>query len=285
MPSLTYRMAKWYVESCGWSVMPLRPQSKQRLLKGTHFQQWLPCPHHLRAWFNEAHANNLAVVLGAISGNLVVIDFDEIGVFRVWVSSIPGASDVPMVKTARGVHVYVRLRTLPAGGEGSFQGMHFGQILAQGAITAPPSLHPTGHHYQWVNGDPRRIPLFSCLADVGIDPAESTAPQASVRPRPTVFQAAADIRAPLAYAQAAVAGEVRKIHDAGNGQRNNQLYRSALKLAKYMDILSSSQLEEALIQAAQAAGMTEAEDGIRPTTRSGFRHGVEHGILQAPLKT
>jgi hypothetical protein len=100
-----------------------------------------------------------------------------------------------------------------------------------------------------------------------------------------VFQAAADIRAPLAYAQAAVAGEVRKIHDAGNGQRNNQLYRSALKLAKYMDILSSSQLEEALIQAAQAAGMTEAEDGIRPTTRSGFRHGVEHGILQAPLKT
>ena len=277
----TYALARWYVQVCGFAVLPCAPRSKRRLFGGTVFQTWLPREDHLRNWFCTPQPNNLGIVCGAISGNLCVLDFDKVGIYQVWISQIPEAYELPCVRSARGVHVYIRLTTLPQGGKGLFDGLVFGEIVTRGAITAPPSIHPSGHQYVWA-GDPRRIPLFSCLADLGITrpPTMLGSIPSAVRLRPKTVPAAHGIRFPVAYAQAAVTAEVRKILAAGRGQRNQQLYRSALKLAKYLEILSESQIRQDLIHAAEAAGMQESpHDVIRATIQSGLKNGCQHGVF------
>lgn len=278
----TYALARWYVNACGFSVLPLKPGSKQRLLSGTHFQEWLPCDHHLQRWFCTAPSNGIAVVAGAISGNLVILDFDEFGVYQVWHALMPVAHDLPCVRTARGVHVYVRCQTLPPSGEGEFQGMRFGQILASGAITAPPSLHPTGHQYAWAAGNPRLIPLFPCLASLGVARCSNHGGQvADRRPLPAKSyreDAPQRIRNPRLYVQAAICGEQRAILAAVEGARNRQLYQSALKLAKYLELMSLTELETDLERVALQAGLEPGE--IKPTIRSGLEHGVKNGVLR-----
>ena len=276
----TYALARWYVQACGFSVLPLRPRNKQRLFGGTTFQEWLPCDHHLRKWFCTPQPYNLGIVTGAISGDLCVLDFDEFAVYQIWISQIPAASDLPCVRSARGVHVYCRLGTLPQGGRGSFDGMEFGDIIANGVITAPPSIHPSGHQYVWV-GDPRRIPLFSCLAEISIEKvvAARSTPASERRPIERTRARPSGIEHPTAYAQAALAAEGRKIMEVGKGQRNRQLYLAALKLAKYLDILGETSYEQELRRYAQAAGMTEGADVIWATIQSGKRNGAEHGVM------
>lgn len=277
----TYALARWYVNVCGFSVMPFAPRSKRRLFGGTVFQEWLPRDEHLQKWFCTPQVNNLGIVCGAISGNLCVLDFDEFGIYQHWISHIPAAYDLPCVRSARGVHVYVRLHTLPPGGEGSFDGLPFGQILTRGTITAPPSIHPSGQQYVWA-GDPRHVPLFFCLADLSVEKVSEDRSISSVKPSlPKTPLAASGIRNQLAYAQAAIRYEGQKIVDVGQGRRNIQLYQAALKLSKYLDILTETQLEQELIHWAEAAGMQEGPaDVIRDTIYSGLRNGCQHGVIR-----
>lgn len=88
------------------------------------------------------------------------------------------------------------------------------------------------------------------------------------------------VKHPKAYVTAAVTREYQKIVSTPGGRRNHQLYESALKLAKYTEIITEQELIQELQRAALSAGMTEAEDGILPTIRSGLRHGQENGVLR-----
>ena len=77
-----------------------------------------------------------------------------------------------------------------------------------------------------------------------------------------------------AYAQAALAGEVEAVAGAPEGERNQQLNNSALKLGKLVagGHLDRAAVEAALTGAARAAGLTPAETAA--TIRSGLRRGM-----------
>lgn len=273
----TYKYARWYCFTCGFSVVPLKVHSKQRLFAGTHFQTWFPCDEHLRKWFCTKQSYNLAIVPGEVSGNLVVIDFDELAVYQIWSSLVPGATDLPCVRSARGVHVYVRLQALPVNGKGRFEGLVFGDILARGAITAPPSIHPSGHLYRWA-GNPAAVPLFSCLADLGIERISSEQHTADRKPiTMDTFRRASGIHHPAAYVQAALLGEKRRLLELPEGQRNAGLYRAALKLSKYLTVISEPELTAQLETVAQQIGLEQRE--IRSTIHSGLQRGIENGVL------
>lgn len=273
----TYKIAKWYCFTCGFSVIPLKVKSKQRLFAGNHFQTWFPCDEHLRKWFCTNQPYNLAIVPGEVSGNLVAIDFDELAVYQVWSSLFPGATDLPCVRSARGVHVYVRLQSLPVNGKGSFEGLMFGDILSRGAITAPPSIHPSGHVYRW-EGTPAAVPLFSCLADLGLERLPSEQQRSDRRPiTMDTFRRASGIHHPAAYVHAALVGEKQRLLDVPEGQRNAGLYRAALKLSKYLTVISEPELTAELETIALQIGLEQRE--IRSTIRSGLQRGVEHGVL------
>lgn len=272
----TYKMAKWYCFTCGFSVIPLKVQSKQRLFAGNHFQTWFPCDEHLRKWFCTRQPYNLAIVPGEVSGNLVVIDFDDFAVYQVWSSLIPDATGLPAVRSSRGVHVYVRLETMPINGKACFDGLLCGDVIARGSITAPPSTHPSGHVYRWI-GNPGAVPLFSCLASLGIERVTEGRSEQKKPIDVTHFRKIEGIRSPAAYVHAAMVGEQRRLLELPEGQRNAGLYRAALKLSKYLTVIYEPELITELEKIGQQIGLEKME--IQSTIRSGLRRGVENGVL------
>jgi bifunctional DNA primase/polymerase-like protein len=125
----------------------------------------------IRRWFAEDKPLGVAIVCGAVSGNLLVIDFDQPGYFEEWAQIVASEEQdllgrLPVVQTPRGYgrHVYMRvpkavpgakLAKAPAGngkapwvvaiesrGEAQY-------VLAPGS---PPACHPTGGVYSLVSG-------------------------------------------------------------------------------------------------------------------------------------
>ncbi len=93
----------------GISIIPIQPRSKKPALKTwKEYQTRLPTEAEAREWFSNGD-KNIAVVCGAVSGNLVVLDFDQVKAARAWAakyrSVVHGA---PVVKPSRGWHVYIR---------------------------------------------------------------------------------------------------------------------------------------------------------------------------------
>jgi hypothetical protein len=95
-----------------------------------------------------------------VSGGLAVRDFDQADAYQKWAAEYPDeAKRLPTVQTARGFHVYgrsnKRLFVKLADGELHIHSGHY--------VVLPPSLHPNGKLYRWVNplpeGDLLRFPV------------------------------------------------------------------------------------------------------------------------------
>ena len=92
---------------------------------------------------------NIAIVLGEVSST-VVRDFDDKEEYAKWSSGHPDlAATAPTVQTSSGYHVYVTMDPIP---RLKVSGVKNGELRGTGAyVLAPPSIHPTGHQYAWVN--------------------------------------------------------------------------------------------------------------------------------------
>lgn len=123
----------------GLVTIPLRAREKRPLRRG-----WLEGGD--AQWEGVPSDVNLGVLTGAVSGGVIVLDFDtEDGPFEV-LGFRPRelASRTLVVKTARGWHVYARSRDVttmsPRAGL---------DVRGDGAlVVAPPSVHPTGVRYE-----------------------------------------------------------------------------------------------------------------------------------------
>lgn len=158
-----------YWHAFGLPTIPVKFLSKKALVNWREYQDRLPTHDELKRWFWKSMLN-----IGLITGNgLVVIDFDVMQVFEYW---LPGfLAQYPegtyMVKTRRGVHVYLRTEE-PAVN-------HHTELLdvkaERGYVLIPPSVHPSGYQYQAMNTRP--ILSVKRLADALPEcylPAEAT---------------------------------------------------------------------------------------------------------------
>ena len=136
----------------GLCVIPLRERSKRPALASWKpYQKSRPDAQDLQRWFASGD-RNLAVVCGEVSGppglGLAVLDFDRPG-FETWAAEHSEiAEDTWISATGRedGRHVWL---LVPAGTSGSQFG--WGEIKGDGGyIVAPPSLHPGGRRYRWL---------------------------------------------------------------------------------------------------------------------------------------
>jgi len=282
----TYTAARFYVQECGFSIVPLHERSKARLFKGTVFDQKTPDERHLTRWYVQTCKHyNLAIVPGEISGNLVILDFDEPGSFDAWQHAT--GIETPRVISGRGVHVYVRLEQMVMNGKGYFQDTRFGDIIAHGNITAPPSVHPCGHKYRW-EGNPRAVPLFPCLASLSVERRKPDGGRITPRkpmPSPASFSGTiygvdwGKVKNKEAYIMSAVRRESENVASGAEGTRNHILYRAALNLAKFISVTPQGTIEDELHAAALRSGMSERDDSISATIRSGLRTGIQRGTL------
>lgn len=139
--------------AAGFSVIPLKPKSKEPIQKAWPTRPTMTAADIERTWKADY---NIGIRCGAPSGNLAGIDFDSWDDFYAFQDAYPVLANTYRVQSGsgRGVHVYLRSRApLPpimqvktAHGIIDFQ--------SDGRqIVAPPSIHPvtgqayTVHHY------------------------------------------------------------------------------------------------------------------------------------------
>lgn len=152
----------------GWSVIPLG-RDKRPLIRWEAYQHRTPTPEELADWRRRYRGANIGIVTGAVSG-LVVLDEDGPDAQE----SLRGRvlPPTPTARTGKGYHRYFRhpgrpvpnaVRILPGldvRGDGGY-------------VMAPPSVHPSGRRYEWVDGlspwdvPPAPLPewLLALLAD------------------------------------------------------------------------------------------------------------------------
>jgi hypothetical protein len=180
----------------GWSVIPVRGKVAACLWEP--FQRQAADETTLRKSFARICVTGLAVVTGKVSGGLAVRDFDDAGAYRTWAAEHPGdAASLPTVQTARGFHVYGRLD------EEAFADLGDGELRGTSGhyVLLPPSVHPEGPVYSWVNPLPdapgilpplppsltwriaRRDPAtqqpmqpIACVTQAAVDAIEATLP-------------------------------------------------------------------------------------------------------------
>lgn len=134
----------------GYSVIPLHKGSKIPVVKWMEFQKRLPTVDEISDWFSNDC--NLGFVTGAIS-NLVVIDVDTLkgGKAEKIYDRFPTEL---IAKTGNGYHFYYK-----------HPGWHVDNAVALedgidvrgdgGYVVAPPSVHPNGAIYRWLDAIPQ----------------------------------------------------------------------------------------------------------------------------------
>lgn len=131
-----------------------------------------------------------------------------------------------------------------------------------GFVLLPPSVHPSGAIYSWMNlSKPAGAPGW--LTALLVRP-ESVRRIESRRP----------IREPSRYAVAALGGAVHTVRSAPEGARNDTLNREAFGIGQLVaaGALDEGYAEDEMVSAALSAGLTETE--ARGTVRSAFRGGA-----------
>jgi hypothetical protein len=151
----------------GLSVLPLKGK-RPSLPSWTEFQSRIATEDEIRDWHRDDLLQNVGIVCGKVSNNLVVIDFDGLAAYNAFTTLYPALAETFTVRTGsgQGMHVYLYVDTLPATTKAMDTPIGNIELRSDGSqVAAPPSLHPvTGEAYQVERAlDIKRVPD---LADV-----------------------------------------------------------------------------------------------------------------------
>jgi len=157
--------ARFYYEK-GLSIIPLKFKDKVPVIPWEKYQHERATIEVIEQWFKEGW-KNIGIVCGKVSGNLIVIDFDDEELFSKFISEISNSELVDkfrntwIVKTGKGYHFYFRVDE-DLTSTRRFDGV---EIRGEGAqVVAPPSLHPSGKIYEFVK-DPKQHDILYLTSD------------------------------------------------------------------------------------------------------------------------
>lgn len=222
-------------------------------------------------WDKRHQLNNVGIVCGDISGNLVVMDCDSLSCCKLFEMNFPHLVDTFTVATGsgKGKHYYFQTDQLPpttrvlnvAGGNI--------EMRANGCyVVAPPSIHPTtGDHYRLVVHQPmRRLPDMEAVR----------AWMLALKPPPAPAAPKAPAQPPMSkteYGTAALQKEAYRLRGITEGNRNNHINLSAFRMGQLVQrgMVNEADAERELLAAAVAAGTPETE--ALKTIRSGLGAG------------
>ena len=163
-------------DELGWCVIPIRHRNasgKQPACNAwKSFQTVRPTRDQLVTWFKCKTLHGLAVVCGSVSGGLTCRDFDMKEGYDIWAAEHAElAITLPTVATSRGYHIYFysdvqRIIECPDG-----------ELRGNGYCLLPPSVHPSGSCYTWMDeydlaGIPQIDPFLSGLGPPGTERTE-----------------------------------------------------------------------------------------------------------------
>lgn len=230
-----WQMAKLYRE-VGFSVIPCRADKRP----SGQWQEYTVRPatnRKIDRWFNELQAPSIGLVGGRVSDNVVFIDLDGIPAIRLFASNFPQLCESTksiLTGSQVGIHLYVRVDEIPNNINVRVPDVGGFEIRGNGQyVIAPPSPHPSGYQYTVHNNYPiAHLPnindVYQWMQSLRENQRKDASHTITADNRVTV-----DAGNKSAYMTKVVSEEVHKVATARKGERNNQLYRSALKLASY----------------------------------------------------
>lgn len=149
----------------GYTPIPLVNGTKKPYadFEYTEWQQNRPGRDLVASWFN-GHRGNIGIMMGRVSKNLVIVDFDAISLWaRFETTTYPELTDTLRVRTPEGMHDYYFVDDLP---EHSYNvaGKDGIDIKCTGYCVVPPS-QVNGHTYYVINNAPiKHIKTLDYLA-------------------------------------------------------------------------------------------------------------------------
>lgn len=146
----SYLAAKQYAQ-LGLSIIPL--QGKRPALNSwKEFQQRPATQREIDQWRQQGLFNNVGIVCGEVSDNLVVFDLDGAAGYPAFEATFPKLADTYTIATGGGVgkHVYFKVGTMPPSVKAMNTPLGNLELCGNGRqVVAPPSIHPvTGKAYQ-----------------------------------------------------------------------------------------------------------------------------------------
>ena len=142
-------MALKYRQELKWSVIPIKPKSKEPLFQWKEYQKRFPPIEQVKKWWTENPHAGIGVVCGKIS-NLVVVDIDGENGNETLKSNEIFLDDqpTPVSKTYRGHQYFYSYPEDDPIKSFSFDG---GEIRSDGNyVCVDPSIHPEGIPYNWL---------------------------------------------------------------------------------------------------------------------------------------
>jgi hypothetical protein len=258
----------------GLQSFPLKPRMKEPAIwRGFHSATTNPAT--LRRWFAQGYPYNIGIRTGMASG-VFVFDVDgEIGAQsqRELERQYGPLPETLIAQTGNGLHYWLIAKCeIPS--SKSKIAAHI-DICAEGHyVVAPPSVHPNGKQYRWLNDLPP-APAPAWLIELAVRRPAIVLPPPK-RSAPTVITSASS----AAYGNAALDREIERLTFASSGTRNSALNLTSFRLYQLVagDELHADIVQQQLIAAAEANGLL-AENGpraVQATINSGANAGLRN---------
>jgi len=145
--------AVWSYYNQGFSIIPLKERSKiPNIPTWREFNARTPEMDEIKKWLQDGLFQNIGIICGAVSNDLVVIDVDDENIISELGLKIPSiiSNGQWVVKTGKGWHIYCRHYTNP-GDLVKDAEIHLEYRSNGGYVVAPPSIHPNGYEYYFYN--------------------------------------------------------------------------------------------------------------------------------------
>jgi Bifunctional DNA primase/polymerase, N-terminal len=229
-------------------------------------------PATIRRWFCCNFQRNLGARTGQASG-VWVFDADNLQSLSALEEQHGPLPITRQSQSSRGLHFWFATPILPLQSSKSRIGPGLDVQSDGNYVVAPPSVHPDGPSYRWVNDAPI-VEAPSWLLVLARKPAPPRTPT----PAPSAPRGAS--ARPGAYGAAALRSEIETLANTANGSRNHALNRASFVLTQLVagGELDASDVERSLVEAAVKNGLVD-DDGlpsVMATIRSGARAGLQH---------
>jgi len=175
-PKTVYEYALWY-RSQGLTVIPVVYKGKNPALDSwKEYQERQSTEEEIKKWFSNDTKYNIGIVCGKTSDNLVVIDFDDGGVYEKWLKHLeenhgelkPIIDNTRKEKSGKGAHIFLRLKINNKADKEYLRTqkpfINKVDILGNGSIVVvTPSIHKSGVKYELI--PPTNNPIAEISAD------------------------------------------------------------------------------------------------------------------------
>lgn len=143
----------WFYYDQGFSIIPLKEKDKRPNINSwKKYIEERPTKEEIQDWIDKKLFKNIGVICGSVSDNLVVIDIDDKKIIEeidIKLNKV-AMSGSWVVETGKGYHFYCKYEVDP--GDTRKDTETSLEYRANGGyVVAPPSIHPSGRKYKFLN--------------------------------------------------------------------------------------------------------------------------------------